>query len=224
MNPTAIEVWVRTKKTRESGLNLLFAVLSLVAGLVVLFFTFWFTYAIICFGWWGIAAVCDLVFGKRLAAIPHEWRLIISGLFLVLLFFQHFWTDPQHWGDYPQRNYVSAPVLQSQAGVVGALGFMLAYPGASANMIADILLVGPRLITGSWRLWKQSRRLSHLDETACAQLLAFLMGRPSAVPYEELGEAGWEVWFNQIRCFDGVVFLEKGITLSSELRNELNTQ
>lgn len=223
MNSTTIQAWINAKKNREAWLNRLFAGLSLLGGLLVLFFTFWFTYAIVWFGWWGVSAISDLAFEKKLA-MTHEWRLAVCGVFLVLLFFQHFWTDPQHWGDYPQRNYVSAPVLQSQAGVVGALGFMLAYPGASANMIADILLVGPRLITGSWRLWKQSRRLSHLDETACAQLLAFLMGRPSAVPYEELGEAGWEVWFNQIRCFDGVVFLEKGITLSSELRNELNTQ
>jgi hypothetical protein len=29
------------------------------------------------------------------------------------------------------------------------------------------------------------------------------------VPYDELKSAGWEEWFGQLRCFDGVHFLQK---------------
>jgi hypothetical protein len=42
-----------------------------------------------------------------------------------------------------------------------------------------------------------------------------------AVPYAELREAGWEDWLGQLRHIEGVVFLEKGLNLSAELRKEL---
>ena len=101
---------------------------------------------------------------------------------------------------------------------------MLAYPGASANMVADILLVGPRWLSGAWRLWCESRRLAGLDVGCCAELLQFLASRPGVVPYEELREAGWEARFAQLACIEGVVFLEKGLGLSGELRQELSCQ
>jgi len=99
---------------------------------------------------------------------------------------------------------------------------MLAYPGASANMVADILLSGPRLVTGAWNLCRESMRLARLDETGCAELLAFLSRCDMAVPYDELRGAGWEDWFGQLRSIEGVLFLEKGVGLSAELRKELS--
>jgi len=44
-----------------------------------------------------------------------------------------------------------------------------------------------------------------------------------AVPYDELKSAGWEAWFDQLRRFDGVHFLQKGLVLSETLRGELNS-
>ena len=41
------------------------------------------------------------------------------------------------------------------------------------------------------------------------------------MPYEELREAGWEDWFNQLRSIEGVVFLKKKLNLTIELRKEL---
>ena len=221
MSADAIQVWLKRRKSSGATSRGLLAIGALFAGVIVLLLTFWFTYAIIWFGWLGVSALSDLVLGKRLH-LTHEWRLVLCGVFLLLLFVQHFRTDPSHWGDYPKRDYVAAPVLQMRAGVLGGLGFMLAYPGASANMVADILLAGPRLVTGAWSLWRESRRLARLDAEGCAPLVAFLASRPAAVPYEELREAGWESWFVQLRCIEGVVFLEKGLGLSGELRQELN--
>jgi hypothetical protein len=37
-----------------------------------------------------------------------------------------------------------------------------------------------------------------------------------------LKSAGWEVWFPEMHCIDGVNFLQQGLTLSGELRTELN--
>lgn len=220
MNAEAVSTWLRRKKSSGATTRCLLAFVALLAGLVVLFLTFWFTYAVIWFGMRGISALSQLAFSERLH-LSHHWRLILSGVFLLLLFIQHFRTSPWHWGDYPERDYAAAPGLQAGAGLTGAFGFMLAHPGASANMIADILLSGPRLISGTWNLWRESRRLAALDVEGCGQLLSFLLSRPTAVPYEELRAAGWEDWFGQLRSIGGVIFLEKGISLSSELRQEL---
>jgi len=215
MNPETIKVWLKQKKSRGVTSRMLLAFGVLIAGLVVLFLTFWFTYAIVWFGFQGVSAVSSLIFSKKLH-LTHEWRLIISGTFIGLLFIQHLRTSPWHWGNYPQRDDYS-PI----AGHVLGPWALLRYPGASANMIADILLSGPRLVTGTWTLIRESSRLKQLDVEGCSQLLAFLANRPMAVPYEELREAGWEDWFGQLRNIEGVVFLEKGLNLSAELRKEL---
>ncbi|MGC3959458.1 MAG: hypothetical protein QM813_16380 [Verrucomicrobiota bacterium] len=220
MNEAALQLWLKRKKSSGATARGLTAFMALLGGLLILFFTFWFTYAIIWFGVPGISAVTELAFSKKLK-LTHEWRLIVSGGFLALLFIQHLRTSPWHWGDYAEANYVAAPGLQAVTGVSGSFASILAHPGASANMIADILLSGPRLVTGAWKLWRESRQLGAVDEDGCAQLLSFLASRAGAVSYEELREAGWESWFGQLRYIEGVVFLEKGISLSAELRQEL---
>ncbi len=221
MNSEAIKAWLKRKKTSGTLSRKVMAIGAALAGMAVLLLTFWFTYAIIWVGFQGVAAFASLVFAKRLH-LAHEWRLLGSGIFILLLFLQHFRTNPWYWGDYPERDYATSRSLPASAGVMGGLGLMLAYPGASANMIADILLSGPRLLTGAWNLWQESRRLAQLDEEVCGQLLEFLARRPAVVPYEELRAAGWEAWFGQLRNIDGIVFLEKGLNLSSELRQEFS--
>jgi hypothetical protein len=215
MNSDAIKVWLKRKKSSGAASRVLLAVVALLAGLVVLFLTFWFTYAITWFGFQGVSAVSSLIFGKKLY-LAHEWRLVTSGVFLALLFVQHLRTSPWHWGDYPARDDYSI-----MAGHVLGPWALLRYPGASANMIADLLLSGPRLVTGTWTLIQESNRLKHLDVDGCSQLIAFLASRPIAVPYVELREAGWQDWFAQLRNIEGVVFLEKGLNLTAELRKEL---
>jgi len=221
MDSAAIREWMIRWKTRERGRNRLYAILSLFAGVLVLFFTFWFTYAIVWFGSWGVSAIIDMVWNKKLH-LTHEWVLILSGVFLVLLFVQHLRTDPLHWGDYPVRKYASSPGLQYHAGLGAALGTMLFYPGASANMIADILLTGPRLTMGAWKFERRARQSASMDGENCANLLAFLASRPMVVSYDELHDAGWESWLPQLRSIRGINFLERGLSLSQDLRAELN--
>ena len=220
MTHDALKAWLKRKKSSGATARCLLAFAALLAGVLILFLTFWFTYAVIWICVPGISAVSEMAFSKKLK-LAHEWRLVLSGGFLLLLFIQHSRTNPLHWGDYEEDDYVSAPGLQAHAGMMGAFAFLLTYPGASANIIASILLTGPRLTIGSWRLWRESRRFVELDEEGCSQLLAFLSGQHSAVAYDALREAGWGEWFGQLRCIDGVIFLEKGITLSSDLKIEL---
>jgi hypothetical protein len=213
--------WLKKKKTAGLALHLLTSLLGFISGLVVLFLTFWFTYAIIWFGWSGVSAVSELIFSKRLY-LSHGWRLAASGIFIVLLFIQHFRTSRWYWGTYPKDDYVSMPGLQARAGVTGSLVTLLAYPEASANMIADILLTGPRLVMGSFQLATQGLRWKKIDEHGCAQLLVILYERVVSVPYEELKDAGWDAWIGQLRCIDGVQFLQKGLVMTEELRKEFN--
>ncbi len=216
MNQEAVKVWLKAKKSSGATARCLLAFGALLAGAAVLFLTFWFVYAVIWFCFPGVSAISQLAFSKKLK-LAHEWRLILSGVFIVLLFIQHFRTSQWHWGEYEEVDPYRAWALGRAFGPFGAL---LSAPGASANIIADILLSGPRLITGSWNLWRESRRFGAMDEDCCSQLLVILASRHSAVPFEELREAGWEEWFGQMRCIDGVIFLEKGISLSPELRRE----
>jgi hypothetical protein len=215
MNAAAIQSWLRRKNTSDAAVRRVTAVLALAGGLVVLFLTFWFTYAIVWFAFHGVAALGALFANQKLR-LGHEWRLVISGVFVVLLFIQHLRTSPWHWGEYPERDDYSR-----LAGRVLGPWALLKYSGASANMIADILLSGPRLVTGSWQLWREAARLRSLDAEVCSRLLAFLLSRPEVVPYDELCEAGWEEWFGQLRGLEGLVFLERGLKLSAELRQEL---
>jgi hypothetical protein len=217
MNSDLIKVWLKRKTSSGATSRILLAMVAFLAGLVVLFLTFWFTYAIIWFGFRGVSAFASLLFSRKLH-LGHEWRLAASAGFLVLLFVQHLRTSPWHWGDYPKEDFDRAFGLNASLGAIPAL---LSCPGTSANMIADILLSGPRLVTGARTLVQESSRLRQLDVEGCGQLLAFLASRPVPVPYEELRAAGWEAWFSQLRSIEGVVFLEKGLNLTAELRKEL---
>ncbi len=219
MNQEAIIAWLKNKKSRLALAKSLLAVASMFGGLVVLSITFWFTYVIIYVGMNGISAVSQLTVGTRLK-LSHEWRLVCSGLFL--LFIQHLRTCRHYWSEVDFEGFDPRRAILFR-GYFGPAGAFLASPRASAKIISDFLMSGPRLVTyaceimvKSWRLWK-------LDETTCAQLLLILASRATATPYQELKEAGWEEWFSQMRLIDGVVFLEKGISVSAELRRELIT-
>ena len=221
MNQDAIKLWLDKKKNLGFAQHVLLGAVALLAGIVVLFLTFWFTYAIIWFGWHGVTAVSELIFSKKLH-LSHAMRLAGSGSFVVLLFIQHFRTNPWYWGEYANRDYSSVRFVRGHGSTTGGLMMMLAYPGASANMVADIFLSGPRLVVGSFDLVRKGFCWKRLDENGCAELLVFLSGQDHAVSYDDLKNAGWEPWLDQLRYIGGVQILQKGLILSEELRGELN--
>jgi len=221
MTTEVIQLWIRRKKQRGNAQRKLMSGAALLGGLFVLFLTFWLTYVVIWIGERGVSAISDLAAGKRFH-LTHGVRLICCGAFLVLLFVQHLRTPTEYWNEYEHRDHPTTPGFAAATGMIGGLGVMLAYPGASANMVAGVLLIGPRLITGAWGLWQQAGQLKSLDAEGCAPLLRFLYGRHNAVPYAELSSAGWDDWLPQLRALEGVRFLQKGLMLSTELRAELN--
>jgi len=186
---------------------------------MVLFLTFWFAYAIIYVGVDGISGLSQLTVGKRLR-LSHDWRLILSGVFLILLFVQHLRTCPRYWTEVDFESHDPKRALMLR-GYLGPAGALLGSPRVTAKIVTDLLMTGPRLMTTAWGLVLESRLVSRLDEAGCGQLLLILASRPTATPYDELTEAGWEAWFKQMRLIDGVVFLEKGISVNSDLKLEL---
>jgi hypothetical protein len=220
MNEELIKSWLRQKKTTNSLFYMSLGAGSLLLGLLVVVFTFWFTYAILWFGGLGVSAASDLVFGHKLG-MGHVARLVCSGIFVVLLFVQYFRTNELYWGEYPDKDFKNAPAIQLGAGSAGGLVSLLAYPGTSSKMITDIMLTGPRLVAGAFPLVSKGKRMRRIDEEGCARLLLFLLSSPHLAPYEELRSAGWGGWFGELRDIDGVLFLEKGLLLTPELKEEL---
>ncbi|HTI98326.1 MAG TPA: hypothetical protein VL527_05425 [Dongiaceae bacterium] len=220
MTPDPFVTWVKRQKWQGVVLNSIGAGFAFLGGILILFLTFWLAYLVMYIGMWGVAAIAEMGWHTKLH-LSHEWKLGLSGVFLILLFIQHLRTSPWYWGDYPQADYVAAPVLQAGAGMFGGLVVMLAYPGASANMVADILLSGPRLCFGTIHLVRDIRRLAQMDVAGCAELLKILVPQQQYFTYEEWRRLGWEPWLTQLRSIDGVLFLEKGPSLSEELRQEL---
>lgn len=221
MTSNPICSWLRRKISAEVAASWGMAVVALLAGLTVLFLTFWLSYAVIYIGARGISAVSELIFGTRIR-LAHEWRLVGAGVFLVLLFIGHLRAPPFERGDYPPRNDA---LLIFHSGAFGPLVQLLAQPRASSKMIADILYTGPRLVTGAWGLSTRAFWLGKANAVACAPVLMLLASRDKAVTWEELSEAfpdaTWDRLHPQLRLINGIVYLEKGIALSAELREEL---
>jgi len=92
--------WRRTKGCLGTGA----AAFPFLVGLVVVFLTFWLSYGIIWVSWVGLAANPELIWAKRFHLV-HEYRLLFSGIFVVMLFVYYFRTSPRYWNDYDLHDF-----------------------------------------------------------------------------------------------------------------------
>jgi hypothetical protein len=222
LNTEAIRFWLKDKKRHDIAANYVFAVLSLVFGIIVVFITFWITYVVVYLGWDGLSALGDLLFSKRFV-LTYPARLICSSVFVVLLFLYYFRMDPSYWREYPQEQDFD-PRVKEMLGDYKVFAPVLSRPQTSAKMAVDVLLTGPRLLANTWRRLQQARAVEKLDIDATARILALLHARNDAVPYEELRTTGMGPHLAGLKCVEGIDFLKVGLLLSEDLRNELSTQ
>ncbi len=224
MNADAIATWLKKKITWHRYSCWAGSVLALAAGFLALFLTFWFTYVVVFIGQEGVSAITDLCFNRKFH-ISHFWRMIISGLFVAALFFEWFRRRNAEPGNYEGVN--SPPMSRAfvfYTGMGGALAMLLANPQASSTLIVEILCTGPRLILGSISMTRAALARD-FDVEGCVQVLQLAMSKISAVTYEELNTTKSE--FEQTKLYSdlaqisGVVFLEKGVRLTDDLRGEL---
>src|SRR5439155_4639132 len=135
MENSAFKKWLKRRVAREAAANVFLASLALAASVVVLGITFFFSYAVVWFGFnLGVASFSRLLFNSSVH-ISHPMILLVCWVFVVLLFIGNARTSREYLDTLPKRNYV--PSASMPGGVFGALGTLLAYPGASARMITD---------------------------------------------------------------------------------------
>jgi len=222
MIPDAIQRWLGRKITWHivgcwSG-----AVLALLAGIFLLNLTFCLAYIVLLIGESGVSAVIGL-FSNHEFHLSNTWRLVIAGLFVTALSVEYVRRTPWDLGDYEKAEAPSgARVLVP---LLGASSLLLVNAQASATIITQILYLGPRLVVGALPLAREACRSRHLKTVECAQVLQLLASHESAVTYEEFRtvqpEADWTMLKNCLARVPGVIFLEKGLSLTDDLRKEL---
>jgi hypothetical protein len=224
--PLLVERWLRRKRATTVALRLLAAVALLVAAAVALGMIFFFTYAVVWFGYnYGVSAISELIFSRR-QHISHRTILIICWCFLALLFLTNARVSRDYW--------TSGSISKSQwsslwlAGVTGSLVALLVNANASAKTITDLLLTGPRLVGASIRALHGALLLVSADLRTCSDALTLLAGRTSSVSADDLRDS--------LRCGDpqrilaqlsalGTVLLIRtdppAVTLNPDLRDHL---
>jgi hypothetical protein len=200
------------------------SVLALLAGIFVLYLTFMLAYVVLLIGEDGLSAVTRL-FLNRDFHLGHAWRLVISWLFVTALCVEWVRRSPRGLGDYEKSN--GTPGTRALVPFFGATSLLLLNPQATATIITEILYVGPRLVLGALSLAREAYRSRNLEMEDCAQVLQLLASRQNAVTYEEFKtsqpNADWAMLNNSLARVPGVVFLEKGLSLTDDLRKELCT-
>ena len=223
--------WLRKRFAQEAGLSVFMGVAAIVLGVVAVFLTFWLAYAVMWILGEALSAVTQIVANKKLPW-PHWLRLAGAAGFIALLFRHHLRTSPWSRGSYAAADASPTDGFDELGGLIAwhggtllSLGQLLRYPTASSRLIVELLETGPRLFTGARALFRQADALRRMDPAGCAWVLTALAGRTGSVPREELKaawpDADWPRLWTQLRLIDGLVFLEKGISLTEDLRNEL---
>lgn len=216
--------WIERKFRRQGWVSCLLSPMALALGLVVMFLTFWLFYALVFIMALGVSSAVTLFTGRD-AMLTHNWRLVASGLWLPWVIVG-YWRNPlEDLAPMPRANYVNAGYLVYRGGAAASFAVMLAYPQATGLLLRDLFSTGPKLVHGGIWLWRQGRGMLGIDTVLCATILEYLEREPDAVPYEELesfvSHPDFERACHQLHAIDGVVFLEKGLGLTSDLREEL---
>jgi len=207
----------RVASRRRNGL--LIAIIGILLGAIITFLTYWFTYAVVWFVAHGVTSVSQGFLGTRVR-IPYIWRHIITGVFVTLLLIDTARRSASQLDELPKSRYLPS---FATGGLLMAFGQILAHPQASSTTIVSMLEAWPRLILGSFSIWRDALRLTN----GCLPVIDLLIRQPRVVSWEELyaafPNADWVSLSKQLHTFGGVVFLAKGLSLSEEFRGELWT-
>jgi hypothetical protein len=203
--------------------SLFISFFTLAIGSVVLIVTFLLAGLVVQAGMMGVSGFSDLFLDRKFH-FPLEGVLVVSLLFLVLLFVESFRT---------RRDYLGYYKLQNQAGPMtglwGAMVALLANPDASGKIIADLLFIGPRLVTWSVMHLVRIVQLLRTDTQFVSEVLSILSRRLHRTSFGELtklltGRDPMKALI-QLQEIDCVLFLIKepaGVILTPETREELD--
>ena len=236
MDAFAIDQWLQRRFRHDANLRVALSPFAILGGLLVLLLTFWLAYVVVYLGASTVDAVVSIFTGGHFK-LRHVTRLWLAGGFLVVLTIGYLRTKPFHFSEPAEsevlsplqgqaETYAQARAIAGAAGVHGSSPFMLLlFPGASSRMITDLLFTGPRLLFGGWGLLRESARLRTADTAELAQVLAVLAGREGRASHEELitlcPDVNYARAMQSVPLLPGIVTLERGLSLTRELRSEL---
>jgi hypothetical protein len=222
LNPLA--QWLEQVFRRQAGIALVFSPLALLAGLLAMFLTFWLFYALIYIMAGGLSAVLELVVSSKFK-LGHFWRLVMAGVWMLLVVAGYWRRPASNMEPMPEANYVEwSPTLHG-GGTAAGLILMAAYPGATAHLLRDLFQTGPRLVHGALALWRMVASFKAIDPAFCAPYLERLARAAGVVTWDDMqavyGPEYVPTAVEQLRAIEGVVVLNKGISLTADLRREL---
>jgi len=144
---------------RQCAFALGLAVIALIAGTALLFVTFWLAYAVIFLGTDAVSAGSSLLGGPRLG-VSHGWRMLLSLIFVVLLFIQTATSnaEPPPAPEPEQLPSIYTDLWWRTARLRAELNLM-AHPIESAHRISYWLGMGPRCVWYSGRAFRRFLRL-----------------------------------------------------------------
>jgi hypothetical protein len=225
MDIEPIKLWLKNTLRVGAAWNILAMLGSLLAGLLILYISFWVSYGVL----WFIS--------HSFHALPHRVILLISGLFMTIVVVVG-----------ARQNLDQLEPLERQVRLAQDLDITLS-PGtrygmrydtnaakagafeirSMASVVNYILCGGVILVLGSLVKLSKVRRLHAIDVDQCARVIALLLTvakRQSFVEIvEKLPGLNPVKVFDDLRCVEGVLFLASeppGLTLLPELRAELN--
>jgi hypothetical protein len=197
----------------------------LAAGAVVVFLTFWFTYLVIFLADEGFNELIQ-IFSGHAWHLSHNVRLILSAIFIVLLFIGWARTTPWEAANFrPVRENAMVDAIADSQGI-GPFAKILSNPQTSANIVAQAFYFGPHLILGSWNLVRQARCLSSINQTACVSALELLLSKPGRVTQSEFAVARPHLNWLEIRTglsgVSGVLMTNDALQVTDDFRDELS--
>lgn len=223
MNQQKLHDRLKSKLKHEQLLLWLGALAALVGGIIVLFLTFWSTYAILWFTtyWW--------------LETSHQMRMILAGVFLILLFIGNATTDREYL-DHIELDISPHRTIEVAVARAAGAGWMLAFSDpkaarSSIKMFTTLLYTGPRAVMQSWELVRRAIRLGKIDVDPCANAIGRALKADERVPFESLltdvPEAFQQKCVEDLSYIEGVVILKSnpvGITLAPEFVQELKAK
>ena len=218
-----METFLRQRVRGAIAFNAFGSVAALIMGIMVCALTFWVLYAVI---WWAFDGMLPHT---------HKTRMIICSVVLVILFIENARTDREYLSSYSVDTLDgrSAYMINvANFGIASNLNFFSPNTVNSlSKVIAQLLFIGPRLITACWRLARNSVEISRFDVTPSAQVLEKLRASKGRVPFTELMTSlepeTVQAGLRGLKMLDAIQFLDSkpaGVMLTSDFREDLDAK
>ncbi len=216
-----METFLRQRVRGAIGFSAFGSVAALLLGIVVSAITFWLIYVAMFMGFqWCFPHT-------------HQTRMIVSGVGLAILFIGNARSDREYLSSYAVDTLDGGPAYTIQVpnvGIVSNLNFLSPNTvNSMTKVIAQLLFIGPRLISASWRLARRTVELTRFDVAPSTRVAERLREAKGRVPFTELAVSleaeTLRAGLRDLKMLDAIQFLDSkpaGVMLTSDFREELD--